>query len=106
MRTHKNQSYLLTLLIAGSLLCGCTFGTKTAASMTREEFMEEYNVYHLAKENYADPEELADEWMRELTEINNGTSDRISPWEGIHIMDKEDWEKKMTEKYGDAWKEW
>ena len=44
--------------------------------------------------------------MRELTEINNGTSDRISPWEGIHIMDKEDWEKKMTEKYGDAWKEW
>lgn len=68
--------------------------------MTREEVIENYNLYHSARENLMDPKELAEAFMKGIR------SNRFSPYSEVEQYTQEEWERLMTEKYDDAWKEW
>lgn len=73
---------------------------KSDVNMSREEIMEKYDVYHDAKKYYMDPEELTDSIIRGIQ------GSRFSPYSETPSYLPEEWETLMTERYGDAWKEW
>ena len=67
---------------------------------TREEIQQEYEIFELAKKYYVDPEELTDAIWEGIH------SDRFDPFANTKTYEKEEWERIMTERYGDAWKTW
>ena len=67
---------------------------------TREEIQKEYKVFELAKKYYMDPEELTDAIWEGIH------SDRFSPFSNTKTYEKEEWERMMTEKYGEEWITW
>lgn len=73
---------------------------KDEGNLSREEIQQEYDVFRLAKEYYADPEELTD------TIIEGINDEKFSPFSNVKIYEEDVWKEIMTEKYGDAWKDW
>lgn len=67
---------------------------------TREEIQKEYKVFELAKKYYMDPEELTDAIWEGIH------SDRFDPFANTKTYAKEEWERIMTERYGDVWITW
>lgn len=67
---------------------------------TREEIQEEYGVYKKAREFLVDPEELTD------AIIDGIGSERFDPYASLKVYTREEWESRMTELYGEEWREW
>lgn len=72
----------------------------TESSLSREDIQKEYDVFSMARQNYMDPEELTD------AIINGIGSGNFSPFSDTKSYEPEEWEKIMTERYGDDWKNW
>lgn len=54
------------------------------------------DIFALAKKYLVDPEKL----MEAVSRRDD------SPWSNLQVYEQEEWEAMMTERYGDAWKEW
>ena len=65
-----------------------------------KSFEEEYNINHLARVNYVDPDELTDNIIEGMN------SERFEPFVDIKVYSKDEWESRMTKKYGNEWKNW
>ncbi len=72
----------------------------SVTEVDRETIKEEYEVYRCAATYLVDPEELTDAIIRGIN------SSRFDPYAEITVYSREDWEERMTELYGDEWKEW
>ncbi len=62
-------------------------------SLSEAEIQE---LFALARQYLVDPEKLI-----EAVERRDD-----SPWSNLKVYEQEEWETLMTERYGDAWKEW
>lgn len=68
-------------------------GTESDESLSEAEIRE---LFSLARQYLVDPEKLI-----EAVERRDD-----SPWSNLKVYEQEEWEALMTERYGDAWKEW
>lgn len=68
-------------------------GTESDESLSEAEIQE---LFSLARQYLVDPEKLI-----EAVERRDD-----SPWSNLKVYEQEEWEALMTERYGDAWKEW